>query len=83
MMSPRRALIPLIVACGLFMENLDSTVIATALPAIAQSLGAFDGFESDGGAIIKRSINGFKASEGRDRRLINPKAGERALAAEL
>jgi EmrB/QacA subfamily drug resistance transporter len=35
---PRQALIPMIVACGLFMENLDSTVIATALPAIAQSL---------------------------------------------
>lgn len=29
----------MIVACGLFMENLDSTVIATALPAIAQTLG--------------------------------------------
>jgi EmrB/QacA subfamily drug resistance transporter len=36
---PRHAVIPLIVACGLFMENLDSTVIATALPAIAQTLG--------------------------------------------
>jgi EmrB/QacA subfamily drug resistance transporter len=32
-------LIPLIVACALFMENLDSTVLATALPAIARSLG--------------------------------------------
>ncbi len=32
-------LIPLIVASALFMENLDSTVIATALPAIARSLG--------------------------------------------
>jgi len=31
-------LIPLIVASALFMENLDSTVIATALPAIARSL---------------------------------------------
>jgi EmrB/QacA subfamily drug resistance transporter len=31
-------LIPLIVACALFMENLDSTVLATALPAIARSL---------------------------------------------
>lgn len=36
---PRRVVIPLIVAFGLFMENLDSTVIATALPAIAESLG--------------------------------------------
>jgi EmrB/QacA subfamily drug resistance transporter len=34
----RRRLVPLIVACALFMENLDSTVIATALPAIARSL---------------------------------------------
>ena len=34
-----RFLVPLIVACALFMENLDSTVIATALPAIAPSLG--------------------------------------------
>ncbi|PWC39469.1 DHA2 family efflux MFS transporter permease subunit [Azospirillum sp. TSO35-2] len=30
---------PLIIACALFMENLDSTVIATALPGIAHSLG--------------------------------------------
>src|SRR5215471_15819290 len=34
-----RRFVPLIVACALFMENLDSTVIATALPAIARSLG--------------------------------------------
>ena len=32
-------LVPLIVACALFMENLDSTVLATSLPAIARSLG--------------------------------------------
>lgn len=31
-------LTPLIVACALFMENLDSTVIATSLPAIAHDL---------------------------------------------
>ena len=31
-------LVPLIVACALFMENLDSTIIATALPGIASSL---------------------------------------------
>jgi EmrB/QacA subfamily drug resistance transporter len=35
---PRQLLTPLIVACALFMENLDSTVLATALPAIARSL---------------------------------------------
>jgi EmrB/QacA subfamily drug resistance transporter len=34
-----RYVVPLIVACGLFMENMDSTVIATALPAIARSFG--------------------------------------------
>jgi len=34
-----RRLIPLVVACALFMENLDSTVLATSLPAIARSLG--------------------------------------------
>ena len=34
------SLIPLIVACALFMENLDSTVIATALPTIARDIGA-------------------------------------------
>jgi len=38
MSLPRERLVPLIVACGLFMENLDSTVLATALPAIANSL---------------------------------------------
>jgi EmrB/QacA subfamily drug resistance transporter len=32
-------LVPLIVACAMFMQNLDSTVIATALPTIARSLG--------------------------------------------
>ncbi len=32
-------LIPLIVACALFMENLDSTVLATSLPAIAAAFG--------------------------------------------
>jgi EmrB/QacA subfamily drug resistance transporter len=37
-MPPLRMLIPLIVACGLFMENLDSTVLATSLPAIAADL---------------------------------------------
>jgi EmrB/QacA subfamily drug resistance transporter len=31
-------LTPLIVACALFMENLDSTIIATSLPAIAADL---------------------------------------------
>src|SRR5450759_3060633 len=31
-------IIPLIVAVALFMENMDSTVIATALPAIAGDL---------------------------------------------
>ena len=29
----------MIVACALFMEHLDSTILATALPAIARSLG--------------------------------------------
>ena len=32
-------IVPLVVATALFMENTDSTVIATALPAIAASLG--------------------------------------------
>jgi len=32
---PDRILLPLIVACALFMQNLDSTVLSTALPAIA------------------------------------------------
>ena len=31
-------LVPLIVACALFMENMDATVIATSLPAIAADL---------------------------------------------
>lgn len=31
-------IVPLIVACALFMENTDSTVISTALPAIAADL---------------------------------------------
>jgi EmrB/QacA subfamily drug resistance transporter len=35
---PHQIIIPLIVACALFMENLDSTVISTALPAISIDL---------------------------------------------
>src|SRR5450830_115859 len=35
----RHVLIPLIVACALFMENMDSTVLATSLPAIARDIG--------------------------------------------
>ncbi len=37
-MSPTRIL-PLVIAAALFMENMDSTVIATSLPAIAADLG--------------------------------------------
>ena len=37
--SPSDRVVPLIVATALFMENLDSTVIATSLPAIAHALG--------------------------------------------
>lgn len=37
-MRPSR-IVPLVVATALFMENTDSTVIATALPTIARSLG--------------------------------------------
>lgn len=35
---PRQILIPMIVACALFMEQVDSTIISTALPAIAAAL---------------------------------------------
>jgi EmrB/QacA subfamily drug resistance transporter len=35
----RDRLVPLIVAVALFMENMDSTVIATSLPAIAADIG--------------------------------------------
>lgn len=35
----RNVLIPLIVACALFMENMDATVITTSLPAIALDIG--------------------------------------------
>ncbi|GMV30151.1 MAG: MFS transporter [Rhodanobacteraceae bacterium] len=37
-MRPERRL-PLIIACALFIENMDSTAIATALPAIAADFG--------------------------------------------
>ena len=36
---PDRILVPLIIATALFMENLDATVISTALPAIARDFG--------------------------------------------
>ena len=35
----RERIVPLIVAVALFMENVDSTVIATSLPAIAADIG--------------------------------------------
>src|SRR5437763_13151646 len=35
----RDRLVPIIVAVALFMENMDSTVIATSLPAIAADIG--------------------------------------------
>ncbi|HRX36730.1 MAG TPA: MFS transporter [Aestuariivirga sp.] len=38
-MPPASRLIPLTIASALFMENMDSTVIATSLPAIARDLG--------------------------------------------
>jgi len=40
-MTPRtrQLVISLIVACAMFMQNLDSTIIATALPAIGRSIG--------------------------------------------
>jgi EmrB/QacA subfamily drug resistance transporter len=37
---PANRLLPLIVAIALFMENMDSTIIATSLPAIAADIGA-------------------------------------------
>jgi EmrB/QacA subfamily drug resistance transporter len=37
---PRDRIVPLIIAVALFMENMDSTVIATSLPAIAADIGA-------------------------------------------
>jgi len=36
--SPRMIIVPLIVACALFMQIFDGSVISTALPAMAQSL---------------------------------------------
>lgn len=36
----RDRIVPLIIAVALFMENMDSTVIATSLPAIAADIGA-------------------------------------------
>jgi EmrB/QacA subfamily drug resistance transporter len=38
--SHRTRLTAVIVACALFMQNLDSTVIATALPTMAKAFGA-------------------------------------------
>src|ERR1700759_2265109 len=36
----RDRIVPLIIAVALFMENMDSTVISTSLPAIAADIGA-------------------------------------------
>ena len=37
---PEGRLLPLIIATGLFMENLDATVLSTALPTIARDFGS-------------------------------------------
>lgn len=37
--SPRTRLTAVIVACALFMQNLDGTIIATALPTMARAFG--------------------------------------------
>jgi EmrB/QacA subfamily drug resistance transporter len=39
-MNRNDRIIPLIIAVALFMENMDSTIIATSLPAIAADIGA-------------------------------------------
>ncbi|HZP76811.1 MAG TPA: MFS transporter [Pseudolabrys sp.] len=39
MAPPPHRIVPLIVAVALFMENMDSTIIATSLPAIATDIG--------------------------------------------
>src|SRR6516165_9798671 len=36
----RMILIPLVIGCAFFMEGLDSTMIAVAIPDMARSLGA-------------------------------------------
>jgi EmrB/QacA subfamily drug resistance transporter len=36
---PKDRIVPLIIAVALFMENMDSTVIATSLPAVAADIG--------------------------------------------
>ncbi|MDQ2766106.1 MAG: MFS transporter, partial [Gemmatimonadota bacterium] len=38
MRLPSHITLPLIIACALFMENLDGTIIATSLPVIARDL---------------------------------------------
>ena len=40
MSFPSNRIVPLVLATALFMENMDSTVIATSLPAIAADIGA-------------------------------------------
>ena len=37
-MAARDRLLPLVVACPLFLQNVDTSAIATALPSIASSL---------------------------------------------
>ncbi|WP_050462960.1 MFS transporter [Herbaspirillum autotrophicum] len=39
MALPRSLIIPLIIACALFMEQMDSTVISTSLPVLAVDMG--------------------------------------------
>jgi len=38
-MTDRARIIPLIVACPLFLQNLDTSIMATALPSIARCCG--------------------------------------------
>ena len=37
--APSLRIVPLVVACPIFLQNLDTSVMTTALPAISRSLG--------------------------------------------
>ena len=60
-MSSFTRILPLVVASALFMEQMESTVIATSLPPIAVDFGVSAGFAEAGVDDLSSGTDGFSA----------------------
>lgn len=74
-------LVPMIVAVALFMDNMDSTVIATSLPAIAADIGTSP--LTINGHLLSAIARRFHPDERLDRRPVRSKVGVIAASSAL